>query len=296
MKTKKWAKRNKSFFAISVWTVVLIWCILFFVLLGWGILSSVKDLGFYWMDRVGIPTRAQDWAFDNYTIAFKSMKIKTSDGWVFFPEMLFNSLVYITLYGVLNVVSPMLCSYVYAKYGKRVKWVKLLWGIVLVNLYVPLSSSLAASLNFAMQLGIYDNLFLFSTSALNGFGGNFLIYYAIWKGVSWEFAEAAFIDGASDFKVLIKIMFPMTITVFGVLFLTQVIALWANYATPMLFLPSYPTLAYGVFAFQQTNESGASMVPIKLAALIAVALPIFTLFMIFKEKMMGSLTMGGLKG
>ena len=88
----------------------------------------------------------------------------------------------------------------------------------------------------------------------------------------------------------------MTITVFGVLFLTQVIALWANYSTPMLFLPSYPTLAYGVFAFQQTNESGASMVPIKLAALIAVALPIFTLFMIFKEKMMGSLTMGGLKG
>ena len=150
-------------------------------------------------------------------------------------------------------------------------------------------------MTLAMKLGIYDNIFLFSLASFGGFGSNFLIYYAIWKGLSWDYAEAAFMDGAGHFTVLIKIMFPMTVTIFGVLFLTNVIALWADYQTPMVFLPSYPTLAYGVFSFQNSVEAGAS-VPIKIASLIAVATPMFVLFMIFKDKMMGSLTMGGLKG
>ena len=102
-------------------------------------------------------------------------------------------------------------------------------------------------------------------------------------------------DGAGHLTVLLKIMFPMTVTIFGVLFLTNIITLWADYQTPMVFLPSHPTLAYGVFSFQNSVEAGSS-VPIKIASLIAVAIPMFVLFMIFKEKMMGSLTMGGLKG
>ena len=189
----------------------------------------------------------------------------------------------------------MLTSYVYTKYAKRVRWAKIAWLLTLISIYVPISASLAASMTLAMKLGIYDNIFLFSLASFGGFGSNFLIYYAIWKGLSWDYAEAAFMDGAGHFTVLIKIMFPMTVTIFGVLFLTNVIALWADYQTPMVFLPSYPTLAYGVFSFQNSVEAGAS-VPIKIASLIAVATPMFVLFMIFKDKMMGSLTMGGLKG
>lgn len=288
--------RNKSFFAVSIWVLLAIWSALFLILLGWGIVTSIKDIGFYWMDPVGFPSKKSEFSFSNYLIAFKMMKIKTSTGWAYFPQMLFNTLFYVIAYGLVNVLSPMLCSYIYAKYSKRVKWTKILWVIVLINLYVPLSASLAASLNFAMKLKIYDNIFAYLTGALNGFSANFLIYYAIWKGLSWDYAEAAFVDGAKHFTVMMRIMFPMTTTVFGVLFLTQVIALWSDYQTPMLYLPSYPTLAYGVYMFQSTVESGASSVPVKIAALIAVSVPMFTLFMIFKEKMMGSLTMGGLKG
>lgn len=288
--------RNKSFFAVSIWVILVLWSLAFLIMLGWGILSSIKDVGFYWLDPIGFPKEKSDFAFSNYIIAFKSMKIKTSNGWAYFPQMLANTLFYVVGYGLLNVISPMMCSYIYAKYSKRVPWTKLLWVIVLINLYVPLSASLASSLNFAMQLNIYDNMFAYMTCALNGFNANFLIYYAIWKGLSWEYAEAALVDGAGPTTIMFKIMFPMTVTVFGVLFLTQVITLWSDYQTPMLFLPSYPTLAYGVFRFQSTVEAGASSVPVKLAALVAISLPMFTLFMIFKEKMMGSLTMGGLKG
>lgn len=296
-KTRKKNTRNKSVFAITIWSVLFIWAAVFIFLMLWALVASIKDFGFYWLDAVGFPTKKEEFAWDNYWKAFTLMQVYTSKfGFQYFGNMLYNSLFYVIMYGLLNVASPMLCSYIYAKYNKRVKWVRILWIIVLINLYVPLSASLASSLNFSMKLGLYDNIYTYMLGALNGFGGNFLIYYATWKGLSWEYAEAAFIDGASNTRVMTQIMIPMTKTIFGVLFLTQVVALWTDYSTPMVFLPSYPTLAYGVFLFQSSVENGASFTPVRIASLIAVAAPMILLFIAFKNKMMGSLTIGGLKG
>lgn len=292
--------RKKAFFPILIWSLLLLWSLIFLFLLAWGVLTSFKsDMG-YWMNSWGIGEMQyfgeSAWATDNYVKAFKLMKIYISKSgtWAFFLDMLFNSFYYCFVYALVGVFAPMVCSYVYCKYSKRLRWVNIVWILVLINLYVPISASLAASLDLSMQLGIYDNIFLFVICSFGPFGSEFLIYYAIWKGLSWEYAEAAFIDGADHWSVLFKIMFPMTITVFLVLFVTKIIALWIDYSTPMIFLPSYPTLAYGVYTFQNTNESTG--IPIKIASLIAVALPLFIVFMFAKEKMMGSLTMGGLKG
>ena len=108
---------------------------------------------------------------------------------------------YCIVYGLVSVIAPMMTSYVYAKYNKRVPWVKVVWVIVLINLYVPLSASLGASLRLAMRMGYYNNLYLLIFAMTSGFNGNFLIYFATWKGLSWEFAEAAMIDGANPYGV-----------------------------------------------------------------------------------------------
>ena len=319
MKTKtKIDKRAKAFFPILIWSIITLWCVIFLFMIAWGLMTSFKskfgfDTNSYWLmpwqthvfeeiipDVLYVDEWVDNWALDNYFTALSKdnfwVRDKAGDP-VYFGEMLFNTLYYVIVYAFAGIIGPMLCSYIYAKYHQRVRWTKLVWILVLVNMYVPLSASLAASLKLAMQLKIYDNLFLFMLTFIGGFDGNFLIYYAIWKGLSWEYAEAAFMDGASHWTVLIKIMFPMTLTVFWVLFISKVIALWTDYQTAMVFLPSYPTLAYGVYSFQfnSTNLETAGA-PIRLAALYAVAVPMFALFMIFKEKMMGSLTMGGLKG
>ena len=300
-KFTKSRSRNIAVFPILIWSLAVLWCTIFLFFVGWGIMTSLKStIGFY-MNSWGFSKLEyygeSGWALENYVKAFTVMKINTSRfGWVYFGDMLFNTLYYVFVYAFVGILAPMLCSYVYAKYSKRLPWVKIVWVLVLISLYVPISASLGASLNLAATLGIYDNIFLFVIASFGPFGSEFLIYYAIWKGLSWEYAEAAFIDGASHWTVLVRIMFPMTATVFWVLFVTKVIALWTDYTTPMLFLPSYPTLAYGVYSFQNSVDQGASGVPIKIASLVAVALPIFILFMFMKEKMMGSLTMGGLKG
>lgn len=316
MKTaKKRNQRAKAFFPILIWTLIVLWCFIFLLLVAWGIMTSFKskfgfDWNSYWIppayieQNLTLPggiivnNKEAAWAFDNYIVALKNLWVLDKAGnQVFFDKMLIYTLYYCIVYGFVAVFAPMLCSYIYAKYSKRVRWTKVVWILVLISMYVPLSASLAASLKLAMELGIYDNLVLFVVASFGPFGGDFLIYYATWKGLSWEYAEAALMDGAGHTTIMLRIMFPMTITVFWVLFVTKVIALWTDYSTPMVFLPSYPTLAYGVYRLQQnTTNLETAGVPIRLAALYAVAIPMFALFMIFREKMMGSLTMGGLKG
>lgn len=298
-KQSKYKNRNKAFFPVLIWTMVLIWCALFLILLGWGVLQSFKTQTNFWMDSFGFPnSKYGGWQLENYILVFKFMREITPSGrWVYFPEMLFNTLYFCFVYGFASLIGPIICSYVYAKYSKRVPWVKIVWILFLIQMYVPLSASLAASLNLAVTLGYYDNLWLFVIVFMSGFDGNFLIYFAIWKGLSWEYAEAAQMDGAKPWTIFLNIMFPMTKTIFLVLFITQIISKWANYETPMIYLRSYPTVALGVFNFQQSYEAGAaSSIPVKIASLIVVAIPLFVLFMVFREKMMGTLTMGGLKG
>ncbi len=298
-KAKRTHKRTVAPFPIIIYTITAIWCALFLLIFLWGIVQSFKHPVNFLADPLWFPQKKYGgWRFSNYLTAFKNMQIylPAKHREVSFLEMLYNTLFFCFAYSLVAVISPMLTSYVYAKYSKRCPWVKLIWIILLINLYVPLSASLGASLKLAMQLGYYDNMYYFLVVAMSGFNGNFLIYYATWKGLSWDFAEAAMIDGANPWKIFFKIMFPMTINIFVVLFVTQFIGYWSDYQTPMVFLPSHPTLAYGVYRFQTSIVDGASEPPIKIAALIAVAVPMFALFMVFRKKMMNSLTVGGLKG
>lgn len=297
-KSVKTGKRTAAAFPVSMWIITMLWCVLFLGMFFWGIIQSLKDPVNFWFDPLWFPqSKYGGWKFSNYLTAFKHIRIYISAGrWVYLPEMMYNTLFYCIIYGLAAVIAPMMTSYVYAKYARRCPWVKIVWVIVLINLYVPLSASLGASIKLAMQMLYYDNMYLFIIAAVSGFNGNFLIYYATWKGLSWDFAEAAMIDGANPWKIFFKVMFPMTVNIFTVLFVTQIIGYWADYQTPMVFLPSHPTLAYGVYSFQQSYETGASEPPVKIAALIVVAVPMFALFMAFRTKMMNSLTIGGLKG
>ena len=56
-----------------------------------------------------------------------------------------------------------------------------------------------------------------------------------------------------------------------------------------------PTLALGLFAFMNVNTSEFATPTAKIAAGVVVFVPIFLLFVIFRNKIMGNLTEGGIK-
>ena len=80
-----------------------------------------------------------------------------------------------------------------------------------------------------------------------------------------------------------------------VLMLMNFIGGWNDYTAPTLYLPSYPTLASGMYQVANTLQR-TGRVPIYFAGLVMSVIPILLLFCVFGNKMMTSVSIGGLKG
>ena len=288
----------RGIFPAVAWTLVALWCLIFLLLIFWALINSLKSYINFYENPLCFPKSGAGygWNFSNYEMAFSALKILREGEYITAPRMLLNSLLYAGGSGFVSIVTACLASYILAKYS-YLKWVRGLWAIVLVTNYLPISSSLAANIKLLSDLGMYDSLLGVIFWQSGAFGYMFLIYYATWKSVSWNYAEAAFIDGAGHFRTMLLIMWPMTRTIFAVLFIQQFITLWNDYMTPIIYLPSYPNLSYGAYQFQfSVADVNIATPPIQIAGLLMLAVPVFVLFMVFRNKLMGSLTLGGLKG
>lgn len=139
------------------------------------------------------------------------------------------------------------------------------------------------------------NHLLHFVTHLGAGGVGFLVIYAFFKNISWEYAEAAFIDGAGHFTVFFKIMLPMAVPVVGALALLNGIGAWNAYMDVLLYNPDWPTLASGLYGLSRTLPRLGNT-PAYYAALVIALIPILVLFCIFSDKIMKNFSVGGLKG
>ena len=124
----------------------------------------------------------------------------------------------------------------------------------------------------------------------------FLIFYGFFKDLPNTYNEAAEIDGASQFATMLRICIPLSAKMITTIILIQFVASWNNYTVPMIYMPTKPTLAYLIYylIFVQTG-SILTIVPRKVACLMCLAIPILILFIFLKDKLMGNISIGGIK-
>ena len=223
----------------------------------------------------------------NYTKAF-TYKV---GGHTPMPKMIFNSLIYVGGMVVLSVTIPAISGYITAKYDFKIK--KLITSIAIITLVVPTIGSVTMTYRLMESLHLlntFQGVFLMSAG---GFGFSFLLFRNFFSAIPWEYAEAAFIDGASDFRVFITIMFPQATSILLSLGVMNFIGCWNDYYTPYLFLNDYPTVAYGLAAITSKYEAS---VPVVFAALSFSTIVMLVLYMMFSKTIMESMSAGGLKG
>ncbi|MBQ4053218.1 MAG: hypothetical protein IJD33_02655, partial [Clostridia bacterium] len=105
----------------------------------------------------------------------------------------------------------------------------------------------------------------------------------------------------NDWQIMVDIAFPLVKYTFLSIFLIVFIEYWNDYITPSLFLPSYATLSLGLYYQSQGKELGDGKtylqnVPYLMATVVLVTTPVIILFSIFSQRLMGNLSVGGLKG
>ena len=218
-------------------------------------------------------------------------------------EMFLNSLIYAVGLTVFTMASEIIMAYAIAKYDFRLK--KFFYGVAVVVMLIPIIGSLASEVKFAEALHLKDSFLGVFIMKCKFTGIYFLVFYAAFKSVSWTYAEAAQIDGASHLRVFLEVMLPLVKTTVSAVFVLLFIEYWNDYYVPMIFMPNKPTLSYGLFRIQSSTDQIDLVIdgvrqslttPRKLAACFMACVPILVVFIVFREKIMGNVTMGGIKG
>lgn len=290
MKTK-----NKISVFYGVLLILLVLYVASFVFLfGWGVLTSFKEqygAHGYFKNKIGLPN---PWVFTNYKDAFLNLTVEISGFSYRMVEMYFNAVLYSVGNAFCNTLVSCLVAYLIARYNYAFS--RFVYVFVVITISLPIVGATPSALQVSRFFGLYDSMigmWIMSANFLSGV--YFLIFYETFKGVPNGFKEAAEIDGASQFRIMVSIIFPLVKNIFFTVFLIKMIGYWNDYQTPLLYMPHNPTIAFGLFKFFFQSDNKYSTIPMKITGAILVAAPIIVVFLIFQKRIMGNLTAGGLK-
>ncbi len=318
-------KMKNKFQAIDIFIAVFLSFLAFTLLflLGWGVLTSLKSYDDFAIfgNILGLPNldvygSKEALAFGNYKrILFSTVfQFNSTDASYYsslfgyirncpdktfaFGDFLFNSFMYSIICSFVHAFVAFACAYLCVKY--KFRFSEFIYVVMLVVMAIPIVGSSPAMITLLRDLGIYDTIFAMVALNFNFTGMYFFVFHAYLLGVSDTYVEAAEIDGATQFGIFIKIIFPLCAKVFFTVFLLQFIQTWNDYQTPLLYYPNHPTLSYAVYRMtNNTNGADKGMeyqgLPQRVAGCMVLAMPVFLLFVAFNKMLMGNLTMGGLK-
>ena len=300
MTERKRRKKNLTAVTTVIFSLLLIYIISIMLLYFWAFGASLKTNGQFRKDIVGwVPGWPWEWSWGNYPRALKEIRVNVMRNGrpmdVYFGTMLFNSVLY-TLGGTLvNNITTWLVAFLITRFS-RYKISKILFTLNIALMTIPVLGTLPASLAIYKALGWYDNysFIIFNNIAFTGV--NLLYYAAFIKGLGNEYYEAAYIDGAGNFTCMLKIAFPLTASMFAVLFLLGAITRWNDYMTMLIWMPNYPTLAYGIYKTGVSSATKLSFPPLQISFCVVLMLPMLALFFLFQDAIMGNLRLGALKG
>ncbi len=290
-------KRKISVFNIFVLALFVVYITALFSVLFYGLYASLKSK----FDFIDNPVTFPQWPgeLNNYAIVFKyfSVKVgsKSTDPTWYVEHMFAFSCLYAVGSALAMVLATSLIAYACAMFPCKIS--SFLYAFVIFSMAFTVVGAQPAMLRMVISLNIYDTFWgnwFMKFSFLNVY---FLVLYEAFRGVSKEYREAAQLDGASELNIMIAIMFPLVMNILGSVFVIQFIGLWNDFNSPLLYLPSYPTLAYGLVRFTNANNSvqGTSSEPVKLAASITCIIPLLIFFLCFQKKLIGNLSAGGIK-
>lgn len=236
-----------------------------------------------------LATWSENFTLQHFIRAFKVLEVKNYG----FIGMVINSLIYSVGSMIFSLFFHACTTYAVNKY--RFVGSKALYMMVLLTMMIPVYGALPSAFRAYKMIGIYDNWGILIT-AFGGFtGGTFLIFYSFWAGVPWEYAEAGFVEGAGHFRVFFHLMLPLVLPAASVLFLTGFIGHWNEVMGIALYMPNLPTLAYGLYVYQELMRYQADQ-PAYFAGILIATIPCFLLFVIFQNTIMQTIHIGGLKG
>ncbi len=249
----------------------------------WMIISSLKSLDEY---RMNIPTfwpRKILWS--NYVEAYNTASL----------GKLFLNTAYVGIVStLLSVVITVLAAFAFARLEFKGK--NALFAALLATMMIPGELFTITNYMTVTRLGwMYDFKaliipFLVSVFYIYLLRQNFL-------QIPNELYLAAKVDGTSDLKYLWKVMIPLALPTLISITILKMMGAWNSYVWPRLVAndEDHRMITNGLRnAF--TDASGDANIPVQMAAVALVSLPLFLVFVFLRKYIMKGVSRSGIKG
>jgi len=248
-----------------------------FVLL--AVLVAVMAYPLAWMIAVSVKT-AQGPSLRNYSEVWNSGP---------FTRYFVNSFVVAAIVLAGNIVCCAMAGYAFARF--RIRGGKFLFLLVLSTIMLPKQVILVPLYILMQKAGLIDTYWALTLPFLVDPFNIFLIRQYV-STLPPDCEEAARIDGAGEFTILFRVVFPMLKPVLAVVAIHTCLTNWNSFLFPFILThsASMRTLPVGIAMLSQGAHSidwGHLM-----AGAVISALPVVAAFLVFQRRIIGGLTAG----
>lgn len=258
----------------------------------WLLLNSLRSLDSYLLNGFNL-LDFKNFTLDNYKELFTTQIAGSGRHPIYITDTIVNTVLLVFGQVLLSVTIPAFTAYIIAKYNFKLK--QIILNIAVIVMVVPTLGSTATTYNFMTRLGLINTYRGIYLMAAGGFGFGFLLFYNFFAAIPWEYAESAFLDGASDLQVFLRIMYPQAVPILTAIAITSFINRWNDYMTAYLYLPDNPTIALGVSQLYSRMKNALTL-PIAFAGMTLLATVSLIIFAIFNKFIMNNMSVGGVKG
>ena len=193
-----------------------------------------------------------------------------------------------------SIALGVLAGYVFSKLP--FKGSEIVFMIVLSGMFFPPQIVLIPLYRFFNAVNLYDTLWpMIITHAAFGLPICTLIMRNFFSSIPMAIREAAIMDGANEWQVLLRIVLPVSLPALAVLATLQFTWIWNDFLYPMIFTQSdkMRTIMVGLITMkgQYSVAYGAQG-----AMAVIASIPTLLIFIFFQRYFIRGLTMGAIKG
>ncbi len=251
----------------------------------WMIITSLKTDAEALAPSVRLLPRGNiwDWQWWHYAEAVRSARL---------DRFYLNSIVVAVVTTVLAVAHNALAGYAFSKlrfHGKRI-----LFGLTLATMMLPLQVFFIFAYIIAGQLGFVDNLQALIVPFLASGFGIFYMRQAV-TTVPDSLIEAGRIDGMTDMDLFWNLVRPSIWPAISALAIFSFINSWNSFFWPLIVSDSVHTKTLPLAVAELAAGRFVSSWPVRMAAGVILTLPLIVIFMVFQRAFVRGVTLTGMK-
>jgi len=248
----------------------------------WMVYSSFKTQNEFNMDILSLPSSI---SLENYANA-----LKTANFIKYSANSLFNAVIGVTAIIIIAIVT----SYFISRF--EFKGRKLIYGLFLGAMLIPIHSLLVPLFSIFNSIGLYNTRFTLIIPYITfGLPTTLFLTESFMNNLPKELDEAAAIDGCTLGRTIFTIIMPLCKPILITTGILSFVFIWNEYTFALTLLDSdkYKTISLGLAKFQGQYSSDYVT---QMAGIVLATLPIIIIYLVFNKKIIEGMTAGAVKG